>query len=176
MNLELQLKNALKSNSIDNIHNVFSKIYSFYSRLVYFTIMKYVDNQSDIEELTQDVFVDFFNNLDNKIDNIKYYLLTSAKNKAIDYLKSKKHNIEYTDFSQFRNIEDDSINKNYDNLLSAFKNYLSDFEIDILIQHIIYDLTFKELSTIYNKPLNTIKTIYLRAKKKIKERSLNNEF
>lgn len=176
MNLELQLKNALKSNSIDNIHNVFSKIYSFYSRLVYFTIMKYVDNQSDIEELTQEVFVDFFNNLDNKIDNIKYYLLTSAKNKAIDYLKSKKHKIEYTDFSQFRNIEDDSINKNYENLLSAFKNYLSDLEIDILIQHIIYDLTFKELSTIHNKPLNTIKTIYLRAKKKIKERSLNNEF
>ena len=176
MNLELQLKNALKSNSIDNIHNVFSKIYSFYSRLVYFTIMKYVDNQSDIEELTQEVFVDFFNNLDNKIDNIKYYLLTSAKNKAIDYLKSKKHNIEYTDFSQFRNIEDYSISKNYENLLSAFKNYLSDLEIDILVQHIIYDLTFKELSTIYNKPLNTIKTIYLRAKKKIKERSLNNEF
>ena len=146
MNLELQLKNALKSNSIDNIHNVFSKIYSFYGRLVYFTIMKYVDNQSDIEELTQEVFVDFFNNLDNKIYNIKYYLLTSAKNKAIDYLKSKKHNIEYTDLSQFRNFEDDSISKNYENLLSAFKNYLSDLEIDILIQHIINDLTFKELS------------------------------
>ena len=47
---------------------------------------------------------------------------------------------------------------------------LNDIEIEIIIQHIIYDYSFKELSKIYNKPINTIISIYNRAKKKLKER------
>ncbi len=70
MNFENKLKQALKSNSIEQIYSVFSEIYYFYYRLVYFTIMKYISIPNDIEDLTQDVFVDFFNNLSIKIDNI----------------------------------------------------------------------------------------------------------
>ena len=170
MNFENKLKQALKSNSIEQIYSVFSEIYYFYYRLVYFTIMKYISIPNDIEDLTQDVFVDFFNNLNIKIDNIKYYLLTSAKNKSINYLKSKNNNIEYSDLIKYKNIAESTNNKNYDDLINMFKQYLSDFEIEIIIQHIIYDYSFKELSKIYNKPLKTIFSIYNRAKNKLKER------
>ena len=40
MNFENKLKQALKSNSLEQIYSVFSEIYYFYYRLVYFTIMK----------------------------------------------------------------------------------------------------------------------------------------
>ena len=170
MNFENKLKQALKSNSIEQIYSVFSEIYYFYYRLVYFTIMKYISIHNDIEDLAQDVFVDFFNNLNIKIDNIKYYLLTSAKNKSINYLKSKSNNIEYSDLIKYKNIAECTNNKNYDDLINRFKQYLNDFEIEIIIQHIIYEYSFKELSKIYNKPINTIISIYNRAKKKLKER------
>ena len=45
MTLERKLKHAIKSNDIDKIHIVFDEIYITYGRLVYFKIMKYVDNK-----------------------------------------------------------------------------------------------------------------------------------
>ena len=176
MNFEKELKLALKSNSIEQIHSVFEKIYSFYVRLVHFTISKYISSPSVIEELTQDVFIVFFNHLNSSINNIKYYLLITAKNKSIDYLKSNNSKIEYSDLKLYRNIIDESNSINYTDIINRLKEYLNDFEIEILIEHILYGYSFKELSKKYNKPLNTIKSIYLRAKNKIKERSKTNEF
>lgn len=90
MTLEKKLKHAIKSNDIDKIHIVFDEIYITYGRLVYFKIMQYVDNKLDVEDLTQDVFVSFYNNIKFiEVLNIKYYLVAFAKNKALDYLKKK---------------------------------------------------------------------------------------
>jgi DNA-directed RNA polymerase specialized sigma24 family protein len=81
MTLENKLNRALKSNDINKIHEVFDEIYTIYGKLVYFKISQYVDNKLHVEELTQDVFVSFYNNImTSKITNIKYYLVTSAKN------------------------------------------------------------------------------------------------
>ena len=76
MTLENKLKHALKSNDINKIHGVFDEIYTMYGRLVYFKISQYVDNKLHVEELTQEVFVSFYNNIMNsEIINIKYYLV-----------------------------------------------------------------------------------------------------
>ena len=61
-------------------------------------------------------------------------------------------------------------------LIEQLKEILRKDELMILIEHLIYGYSFKELSRIYKKPLNTIKTIYLRAKRKLKERCERNEF
>ena len=91
MTLEKRMKRAIKSNDIRIIHEVFEEIYVTYGKLVYFKIMQYVSNKLDVEELTQDVFVSFYNNLKcTDILDIKYYLVTSAKNKAVDFIKKKK--------------------------------------------------------------------------------------
>lgn len=90
MTLEQKLKHAIKSNDINKIHIVFDEIYRLYGRLVYFKIMQYIDNKLDVEDLTQDVFVSFYNNIKYiEVLNIKYYLVVSAKNKALNYLKKK---------------------------------------------------------------------------------------
>ena len=73
MTLEQKLSIALKSNNEDSINSIFEEIYSSYWKLVYFIIMQYINNKLDVEELTQDVFISFFNNLDNNnVKNIKY--------------------------------------------------------------------------------------------------------
>ena len=82
MDLERKLKSALNTNDLEQIEIVFEEIYNTYYKLIYFCININVKNHQDVEELVDDVFINFYNNI-NKIDisNIKYYLTKSAKNR-----------------------------------------------------------------------------------------------
>lgn len=170
MSLELKLKRAIELKDITYIHQIFEEIYNTYGKLVYFTIMKYVKNSMDVEDLTQDVFISFYNNISkNDIKNIKYYLVVSAKNKALNFLKQQQKNL-ILDETVIQSLEDTTnMNTDYFKLLSKMKKYLNDYEIDIIIKHVIYDYTFKDLSKLYNKSINTIISNYHRAVKKYKK-------
>ena len=176
MTLEQKLSIALKSNNEDSINSIFEEIYSSYGKLVYFIIMQYINNKLDVEELTQDVFISFFNNLDNNnVKNIKYYLVTSAKNKALDFLKSKKDSVLLDENIIYQQLDTKYSSYKYIEIIEEMKSCLTNFEIDLIIKHNIYGITFKEMSKIYNKSINTLLTTYHRAIKKFKERKKNNE-
>lgn len=175
MNLESKIKKALVSNDINALNSVFEEVYNQYYKLIYFLIFSYTRNNNDTEELTQDVFLSFFNSLNKRyISNIKYYLVVSAKNVSINYLKKKQKNtfIEFNDDYIFK--QEDNIIK-YNELYCDLYTILNDFEVMIIIYHLVYDLTFKELSEMYNKPLNTIISIYRRGIIKFKKGNKNNE-
>ena len=173
MTLEHKLKRALESKNQDEILRVFEEIYNRYSNLIFFTISQIVDTKEDVEELTQDVFLKFFNNLQKtKIDNIKYYLVVSAKHNAINHLKRKKNEVIYDDNIVYAapNYNDDIIIKyEYGELIKEMKKNLEDYEISIIIEHVVYDLTFKEIAEKYKKPLKTILSNYYRAIEKMKK-------
>lgn len=169
-NLEEELDHALH-HSLDKVKLVFDKIYKKYSNLVYYVIMKSITCKEDCEELTNDVFVNFFNRI-NSFDanrSIKYYLIQSAKNKIVDYQRGKKDNtVTYNDDIY---IEDD---KSYDdfiyrNLIDEWKLIVSEFELQIIVYHVIYGYTFSELSEMYGSNVNTIKSTYKRAIAKIRK-------
>ena len=65
---------------------VFRDIYNTYYKLVYFVLAKYLTSSSDIEDILVESFVSLFENR-KKITNIKYYLTTISKNKALNFLK-----------------------------------------------------------------------------------------
>lgn len=167
MTLEQKLKHALKSKDSSAIHLVFEEIYCTYGKLIYFTIMQYVKNNMDVEDFTQEVFLSFFNNLrKTEIKNIKYYLVVSAKNRAINFIKSHQNKFILDENIIYSLEQVDDKNENYILIISNMKKYLNNNEIDIIIQHSIYDYSFKELSLKYNKSINTIISIYHRAIKK----------
>lgn len=175
MKLETKLKHALRSKNEDKIHTIFEEIYVTFGKLVYFKILQYVPNFADAEELTQDVFVSFYNNIYySEISNIKYYLVTSAKNKAIDYIKKKKINFIY-DENFIYNKEEYTNNPNFYEILAKMNTILNQTEIDIILKHLIDGYTFKDLSKAYNKPINTILSIYHRGLIKFKKGSEINE-
>jgi len=169
-NLEEELDLALHQ-SIDKVKLVFDKIYNEYNNLVYYVIMKSISCKEDCEELTNDVFVNFFNKI-NSFDvnkSIKYYLIKCARNRVIDYLRGKKEtNVTYNDdiYADDENSYDDYI---YHMLIDEWMMVTSDFEVKVIVYHVIYGYTFNDLAKMFDSNINTIKSTYKRAIAKIRK-------
>ncbi len=170
MNLENKLNKAIKFNNKIKIEAVFEEIYYEYGKLVGFIISKYVSNKQDIEELVDDVFLAFSKIiLKNEIKNVKYYLITQAKNTAINFLNNKnnKLKIEYCD--EYIDGMDISNSKYYE-LINEMKQSLTVEEINIILLHTIYNYSFQEIANKYQKPLSSVASYYTRAINKFNRR------
>lgn len=166
MKEEDKLNEALVYGTTSKIQKIFEEIYDRYYKLVYFCIKQKVNNILDIEELTNDTFVSFYNSLfrDSKISSIKNYLCSIANNKAIDYLR--KRNIEECEFNDNVNYNQNDLTNG--DIFSFIQSKCSEEEYYILIHHIIYNETFKEIAKDKNASINTIKSSYRRLIKKLK--------
>ena len=171
MSLEKKLSKAINQKNPEKIEQVFEEIYYEYGKLVGFIISKYISKKEDIEELVDDVFISFSKAIvKSEINNIKYYLVTLAKNTSINFLNKKDNKVEmiYDEVYISQNTYESS--KYYD-LINEMKQVLSDLEINIILLHTIYNYSFDDLSIKLNKPLSSIASIYRRAIKKFKNRS-----
>jgi RNA polymerase sigma-70 factor (ECF subfamily) len=70
----------------------FFYFYKKHQKEVFFYVKKRIDNQRVVEELTQDIFVNFLEGLRDFHfqSSLKTFLMTIAKNKVIDYYRKKK--------------------------------------------------------------------------------------
>ena len=170
MKIEDRIKEALIYYNINEINQIFNEIYLEYFKLIYFIISKYIKNKEDIEELVDNVFINFYQKIKTTpVDNVKYYLVVSAKNISINFLKKKR--IETTELDDNFIYESTIIKSNdkYYEIIEDMKKVLTDFEIEIILKHVIYDYTFLELSNLYDKPQKTIYSAYSRAIEKYKK-------
>lgn len=168
MKLEERLKHALRSNDTTKIHKVFNDIYEMYHKLIYFIIAKYVNDSEDIKDLVQETFISFYNNLNYEIKNIKYYLIVSAKNKAINFnLKYNKIILDEDFVYNAVDIKESSLD--YQKIIEEMKKILTDLEIEIILQHTIYNLKFIQIANKYDLNVNTVISMYRRAIKKFKK-------
>ncbi len=173
MSLEKKLYRALKENNDVKFEEIFEQIYYEYCNLVAFIISKYVSNKEDVEELTNDVFIAFYKSLfKNEIYNFKYYLVTSAKNVAINHLKKVKIDVIYNDEYILTIADaDESMNDSlYQELLDELKKYLNEFEINVIILHNVYEYSIADIAKKNKKPRTSISSTYHRAIKKFNER------
>ena len=172
--IDKKIMNAINSKDINRINEAFNEFYNHYFKLIYYIISQYIDNTYDIEDLTQDVFVKFFNNITNiNLDNnIKYYLTTMAKNTALNFIKYQNKNIIVKDDLILSIIDNNSTTDKYiyKNLLEDLSKYLDELEVKIIIYHNLEGMKFKDISKILNKSTNTVITIYHRAIKKFKKK------
>lgn len=110
----------------------------------------------------------FFNHLD-EIDlnkNIKYYLVTSAKNASLNHLKKKKENIIYDQELIYKSQDN---NKSWNDIVEYFKEILSEDELNICVMKLIYNYKFIDIAKEENISINTITSKYYRALEKIKK-------
>ena len=169
MSEEKQLTRALKSGDIQIINAFFEQIYKKYKGLICFIIAKYIDLKEDVMDIAQDVFLSFFNNADNIRSNIKYYLTTSARNKALNHLKkNNKTSLIEVDKIDLLDEKIDDQSYLFNDIILILKNNLKEIEYKILLMHLIDEYTFKELSMKLGIKESSIKSIYFRTLEKAK--------
>lgn len=144
----------------------FDEYYHATKKIVYLMISNYIKRSEVIEDLMQDAYIKFINNIQNI--NVKHnpdaYLAQIAKNLAInEYNKSKKEEIndEY-----FFNLAEPK--KEEARVDLTIINYLEGIEKEVVILHIVDDMKFKDIANALNKPLGTILWLYNKAIKKLR--------
>ena len=170
MKFENDLRKALQTNKKEEIEKVFENIYYEYYRLVKYISINIVKRDNSAEDIAQETFLHFFQKIKEiSITNIKYYLVQTSKNLSLNYIKRKENsNIvnEEVVMNQI-SIYDDETNK----IIESLYNTLDKENADRIILHLIYNFTFKEISHIENKNINTIKSKYRIAVKKYKQQN-----
>lgn len=146
----------------------FDDFYELTKKQVFYTIINIVKSKTITEDLMQDVYIKFLNNLDKYQDNTNPYsfLVTISRNMALnEYNKRKKEIINDEVFVDL--VDNKSQNNEYEifHILKA----LDDIEKEIVTQHIINNLKFKDIAKLLDKPLGTVLWIYNKAIKKLKK-------
>jgi len=153
-----------------------------YLKPIYTFAYRNVGNSAEAEDIAQEVFIKVWKNI-KKIDpdrNFKSWIFTIAKNTSIDFLRKKKS----VPFSRFENEKGQNLfieniagsaadlNEILNNkqVLAFAKDGLSKEEKKIINLYHTQGYTFREISDIFSKSINTVKSRYRRAIFTLKEK------
>ena len=152
-----------------NDYRSFDEFYSMTSKLVYYVIAGIIKNKDSVEDLMQDTYLKFIQNINNvnPNQNPNAYLAQIAKNLALNEFKKQKRVI--VDDAYFTNLKDQS-SENGSGIDLGIINYLEGVEKEVVTLKIIGELKFREIATILDKPMGTVQWIYNTAIKKLREK------
>ena len=85
------LTHALGSGDAGAVDRAFEVIYNTYAKSVAFVCGRYLEQDTDIQSVTNDVFVSFFQRVPylEEIDSLRAYLMQAARRAALDFLRAK---------------------------------------------------------------------------------------
>ena len=158
----------------ETIHEIIGRYGQEVLQLVY----SYVGNKAIAEDLTQEIFIKCYRSLHTYKGQaqLKTWLWRIAINHCKDFLKSwYNRNVIYTDdhsvadSSQKRTVEQSIIQKDDDAMLASAVMNLPIIYREVILLHYYEELAIKEISTILDVKVNTIKTRLRKAKALLKE-------
>jgi RNA polymerase sigma-70 factor (ECF subfamily) len=168
---ELIIKASLGDN------NAFKEIYQSCSGFVYSVALRIVNNATDAEEVTQEVFIKMYRNLNSFAfrSSFKTWLYRVATNCAINtYRQRAKEKNRSADFeiasSQLEasvSTQPDAPKEEAENMLNKLLSCLSADERACIILREIEGLSYKEIATALKINLNTLRTRLRRAREAI---------
>ncbi|HOI46380.1 MAG TPA: RNA polymerase sigma factor [Bacilli bacterium] len=148
----------------------FEQIYNETKHSVYALIVSIVKNKADAEDIMQDTYIKMIASIHMYQPKypFKNWILTIAKNLAIDFLRKKQFTtiIGLEDFEYI--VPSKDISPQLALEINEQLNKMTDIERQIFLLHVVDDLKHKEIAAILNKPLGTILWHYQKALKKVK--------
>lgn len=146
----------------------FETIYYAYNHLLHFIVIQIVKNKEATEDIVNDTFMTMYLNINQHDEekNFKYWLISIAKNKAYQYLKTTKIINTY--------LNNDYINHQASHnddtwmIVETCKKILTDIEYNVLVLHVIYELKFVDVAAIMQISKSEAHRIYQRSIKKVK--------
>lgn len=163
--------NQLVSYLQDNQLDYFDEFYEISNKLVYHTIISIIKRRDIAEDLMQDTYMKFLQNI-NSCDVNSYpkaYLVQIARNLTLNELNKTRRvelNEEFVD-NYSNDIDDDKVD-------IGIIDYLDGIEKDIVTYHIVLNLKFKDIAIIVDRSLGTVLWLYKRAINKLKKKVVDN--
>lgn len=155
----------------------FAKLYEHYLPQIYRFIYLKVNNKSEAEDLTHEVFLNTWQNLKTFTQRefpFSSWLYRIARNEVIDFYRTNKKNIRLElveeDFIKIAETESSNLDQSLE--LEKVKNLfqrLTQEQQDVLIMRFIEDLSPKEISAALNKSEGAIRIIQHRGLNELKK-------
>ena len=166
-----------EKNLFELIKNSNEKAFEMLFRLYYKPLVdycnKYVNDEDLAKGLTQQVFVNIWENRDKlKIQHPAPYLYQSAKNQCLNYLRHRKVKHDYQKYEElFEPLDEIEFNEPNDNLIQIYNSIdkLPPQCKRIFIMSRMHGLTHKEIAEELGIAVKTIKNQIGKALKLLKE-------
>ena len=157
----------------------FAALYAETRKDIFAFALSILENYHDAEDVMQEVFlkVKLQAGACKDFDNASGWLFRVARNTAIDFIRKKKEYAMDGDFVP------DKITGNKDNSIAEYSIFISELfdelkeeERQIVVLHLISDLTHKTIAKILELPLTTVKWRYRRAIMHLQKISVKKEW
>ncbi len=182
------IKKLSDSELIEKFHQeqkqeYFAELYQRYSHLVYGTCYKYLNNVSDSQDATMEVFEILYQQMNAKknINSLNHWIYTVSKNTSLKWIKAQEKNALNHAFEiDIKENETLFMEKNLFDTLCEEENPFDDTIVNNAIQQLkkeqkecitaffLERKTYKEISELYQYPIAKVKSYIQNGKRKLK--------
>ena len=150
----------------DKMNDSFNIIFEKYRYLVYYVSFDIIKSEEEAKDIVNETFLRMYERRrDFKNESgLKYFLLVTAKNLAINRYNQSKGSLPYSDDIVGR---DDQSNVSI--YLEKFKEVLDKEEYHYLVLHLLYDFSFKEIAQSNRLTTAQVSSKYQRGIKKLRD-------
>ena len=177
---------ALNSGDGDAVNTAFEAIYNACAGAVAFVCARFLDSDTDVQSVTNDVFVSFFRRAPyvDGIESLRAYLCQAARRAALDHLRAKNRRERgLTDIPLLHDGDTDTnpltLIPDPDEDVTSHSRYKAMTEdlcatvgrenTEIILSHAVCGESFPEIAKRLGKRENTVKTAYHRAIKRFRQ-------
>lgn len=150
-----------------------NEIVDMYYDEIYRFLYRRMGNKAAAEDVTQDTFIKFIKNLPyyKEKNKLKSFLFTIAINTSNDYFRRYKQELFFLTLDNIGEeiTEDKTLQKEDALIVREAVLSLPDIQRDVIILRFYHDLKIKEIASVQEVPVPTVKTRLRRALKALKE-------
>lgn len=168
-----RIKKAQRGNS-----KAFLECFQTYEVDIYKMAFIYMKNEEDALEVVQETAYRSFKNVSSikEPTYFKTWLFKIAINVSIDLLRKKKIDVQMHEHVKDQLSTDLNEDIDLEITLKDLLNHLNESEKSVVVLRFYQDLTFSEVSNVFDLPLGTVKTILYRALEKLRKNVERGDF
>lgn len=153
----------------------FTLVYNRYKSGVYFYIYKMLNNKILVEDIVQDVFIKFFENLEviRQKESSAAWIYKTARNEVYQHLRQKKADhieFEEADYNTDYDFVEQYENKEIRELISRELDSLPVDQKEVYLLKEYSGLSYKEIASIQNVDEDLIKSRLFKVRQKLIKR------
>ncbi len=149
----------------------FAEIYDRYSKKVYAYIIKIVNNKEQAEDIFQETFVRFYQNIqyNYKGGSVIGFIITIARNLCLNYKRDKKINVPFEEaIVNFSSMPADDSDNEHKELVTAALELLDVEYREPLVLRVYEGMRYEEIAEITGTTVGNARLKVHRAKDKLR--------